>query len=354
MEELLEECYIKNEYFYKMLDLFKEEQNGTLEKHHIIPRSYFKHKGIKVVDENNLVSLTKENHILAHYYIYRCCKDFLKESMGYALKFMTSKNGFSSPEIQYRKRKVVCLDTAKVYNSIAEAKQETKANVLRCCQHKQISSKGLHFEYAEKDSYTLEETLPLIRKQSTAPYTREPKKIICLETGEIFESIRDACKKLNADRKNLQLVLKGFLKTYKKKHFEIFDPKIDYNEAYLAKYNKGKQFICLETGEVFSSVKEANKYFNSTHISDVLLGKRNETSGKHFEIFDPNKTYNKENNLKSISQIKKRSYKILCVETGETFESLRQASELKHTNRETIKKSISQKTKAGKYTWQYI
>ena len=73
--------FIQNEYFNKYVELItnnlktKREKFKT-QKHHIIPRCYFKHESIKdkaiIEDKTNLVNLSYANHILAHYYLSLC------------------------------------------------------------------------------------------------------------------------------------------------------------------------------------------------------------------------------------------------------------------------------------------
>ena len=48
----------------------------------------------------------------------------------------------------------------------------------------------------------------------------EPNKIKCLETGEIFDSIKDCASKLNIDASNLSKHLKGKYKKVHGLHFE--------------------------------------------------------------------------------------------------------------------------------------
>ena len=70
-----------NEYLDKYVDLIllnkdtKKEKFKT-QKHHIIPRCYFKYGKLNVDDSlENLVNLTYKDHILAHYYLSFCSID---------------------------------------------------------------------------------------------------------------------------------------------------------------------------------------------------------------------------------------------------------------------------------------
>ena len=85
------ECFIKNDDFYKMMDILKSsESRGVVkeygfELHHGVPRSYFKKKHMTVIDKNNLFKLTYSEHFMVHYYAYKCASPFLKSSMTLAL-----------------------------------------------------------------------------------------------------------------------------------------------------------------------------------------------------------------------------------------------------------------------------
>ena len=48
------------------------------------------------------------------------------------------------------------------------------------------------------------------------------KKIICLETKEIYQSVKDAGQALNVTPSCISGVLKGRYKTCKNKHFEYY------------------------------------------------------------------------------------------------------------------------------------
>lgn len=85
------ECFIKNEDFYKMIDILKSAENREpvkeygFELHHGVPRSYFKKKNKIVIDKNNLYKLTYSEHFMVHYYAYKCATSLLKPSMTLAM-----------------------------------------------------------------------------------------------------------------------------------------------------------------------------------------------------------------------------------------------------------------------------
>lgn len=89
------DIFVDNEYFDKYLNLVFANLNTKREKfltasHHIIPRAYYKHNNIPVDDTRlNKVNLRHKDHLLAHYYMYKCAaKDYLVFSNQYAVIFM--------------------------------------------------------------------------------------------------------------------------------------------------------------------------------------------------------------------------------------------------------------------------
>lgn len=86
-----------NSYYNLIIDNLDTEciKNKT-EKHHIIPRYYFKANNIEIDNSNtNLVNLSYKDHLLAHYYLTLCSKGGYKNSNFVAVLNMVGKNVFS-------------------------------------------------------------------------------------------------------------------------------------------------------------------------------------------------------------------------------------------------------------------
>lgn len=80
-EKLLSlDIFVENEYFDKYIDLVKSNENTPVQKyktqrHHIIPRAYYKYLHIDVDhSSDNTVNLMFRDHILAHCFMYKCAK----------------------------------------------------------------------------------------------------------------------------------------------------------------------------------------------------------------------------------------------------------------------------------------
>lgn len=96
-EILLNECfYTDSEDFKKMWEIIQRSldnpsQNSCIEKHHIVPRSYFKKVGRDYIDDGNLVSLPAYDHYKVHYFAWKCAKPLMERSMTMAFNFMAKK-----------------------------------------------------------------------------------------------------------------------------------------------------------------------------------------------------------------------------------------------------------------------
>lgn len=96
-QKLLKECfYTDSEDFKKMWEIIQRSldspsQNSCIEKHHIIPKSYFKKVGRDYIDNGNLVSLPAYDHYKVHFYAWKCSKPLMEKSMTFAFNFMAKK-----------------------------------------------------------------------------------------------------------------------------------------------------------------------------------------------------------------------------------------------------------------------
>ena len=98
IDDMLEECFFRdNEDFSKMMSIittaknrvFTQEESVGTQVHHIVPRSYFKKKQLPIDNNDyNLVTLSKQEHALVHFYAWKCAKPIIKRSMSYTVHLM--------------------------------------------------------------------------------------------------------------------------------------------------------------------------------------------------------------------------------------------------------------------------
>lgn len=135
-------------------------------------------------------------------------------------------------------RKVICLETLKVYDTATQAQKETGATkITACCKHyyKHKSSAGLHWEYYD-ESISDQEYKSILQRLIKEEYenkhhppSEENRKkiserssipVICVEIGTIFNSMEDACRKYNISKANLCNCCKGKRRTAGGFHWE--------------------------------------------------------------------------------------------------------------------------------------
>ena len=96
-------------------------------------------------------------------------------------------------------RPIYCIETQTQYNSITEAQKELHIyNILKCCKNWKYTSGGFHWCFLEdKDQYC------------DTPKKSLRKKVRCIETGEIFASQSEACRKIHRDFSSLNEAIKN-------------------------------------------------------------------------------------------------------------------------------------------------
>lgn len=107
------------------------------------------------------------------------------------------------------------------------------------------------------------------------------KKIICLNDGNVFDSIQKASKFYNIDCSSISNVCLKKRNTAGKLSFAYFDDKdktIRTNKCF-------KKVKCIETNEVFNSIREATTQFgykSYSTISNILNGRTKTAYGYHW------------------------------------------------------------------------
>lgn len=177
-------------------------------------------------------------------------------------------NNMEMTAINNRKgKRVLCLETNKIYNSATEA---AKANnicqslVSDVCRGKWKSAKGLHFEYvdSEKKVVSTTEAVPVTEKEITVSRKAIIKgkgsctngntnAVLCITDGSIFTSCTDAANANNVTVGHMSTVCRG-----------------------KGRSAKGKQYcyikdIDMHLDEISDAISKKNAY-------QVLLAKENE------------------------------------------------------------------------------
>ena len=99
-------------------------------------------------------------------------------------------------------------------------------------------------------------------------------RIKCLETGEIYESIREAAEETGICRKSIELVING--KSQRAQGYS-WRP---------VRTGKPKKVKCVETGQVFDSINQAEILHKNHHIGDCCRGTRNRAAGMSWKFIN--------------------------------------------------------------------
>lgn len=163
-----------------------------------------------------------------HYNLGRKLSEETKKKIG------DRERGKNNP----KSRQVICLETLKVYDTITQAKEETGATKIGdCCRHdpKHKTSGNFHWEYynnnLSNDDYKdiLEQRIKDEVDNSHRKMSEENKKIlieissvkvVCIETGEVFDSIKKAAEKYKISSSCICCCCKGKSKTAKRLHWK--------------------------------------------------------------------------------------------------------------------------------------
>ena len=94
-------------------------------------------------------------------------------------------------DLQPTKHAVICIETKEVFDSVAAAARYYKthrSNIILACNNHQRTVRGVHLWFLEDFNSATEIIIP-------PPKTKPQKRaVICLETCEVFETIRQAAR----------------------------------------------------------------------------------------------------------------------------------------------------------------
>lgn len=203
-------------------------------------------------------------------------------------KMSLAKIGKNHPKA----KKIICINTQTIYDTAIQASRETgvnDGNILSCC-------KGIL-----KSAGKLDDGTPMIWQylenyNPNKKYiyndnsdNKTFKKIICLETSEIFDKEIDACNKYNiSDRAiNNNLMKRSTFagrhnKTKMPLHWMYYEDYLISSKEDLKKIIETtplrySSIICLNDSKIFESALEALNYYgikNVTSITDCCKGKK--------------------------------------------------------------------------------
>ena len=123
-------------------------------------------------------------------------------------------------------KEVVCINTGEVFGSMIEASNKTGTidrMISQCCrgERKSTTSKsGERMYWMYKSDYDLKSENEIIVLLKDKSKNKVNKKVVCLNDGNIFNTITEASKFYNVFAQNISACCKGKIKTVKGLKFE--------------------------------------------------------------------------------------------------------------------------------------
>lgn len=272
----------------------KAEQTfwSSIQKHHIIPRCYYEYVGLPVNNnQDNLVNLTVNDHANAHYYLIKAsATGFMRSNMAAALNLIkhygaelsNEAANFVSETSSERmkalceagqkwtfKVPVRCVETSKVFDSITAAANYIGVqppSIKRVLKNPEKTLRGFHWEYAG-------ETWEEWRAKQT-----DKKK-----GSRLNFFTEDEVDLLRKEYPNSGYNIPELLLRHSKQSIQSTANALGLK---VAKPRRMRPVVCVETGQIFESVRAAETFIGSSSLHHNSLVKGYATGGYHWKYLD--------------------------------------------------------------------
>lgn len=245
-------------------------------------------------------------------------------------------------------RKVVNIDTGEVFLGPLDAYKKTGIDasaICGVCIHKKNAHTAGGFRWCYEDEY---------QNYTTPISTRIVKKVINLDTNEVFQSLHDAERATGVLRKDISSVCKGERLTAGGFRWAFSEqPSENKREA----KPLGKRVVNIDTGIIYDTIKKAAEATETTitSISKVCHGKGLTAAGYHWKFITDDASRYCGNKICDKETPKMIKRKVRNIELNVVYNSLKEAADscgVSYTNISAVCRGIA-KTSAG-YHWEYV
>lgn len=347
--------YKKNYYDYiNYVKSLGKRELEYFEVHHILPRC------LGGSDEpDNLVVLTAREHFLAHYLLTKIYPENFKLIDAFRMMGVINKDEqkryINSRLYESKKKlfaiargmKVRCVETGEEFNSITEAERKYGWGIGEVVRGRQLTAGGYHWERVDGKT---------IIKQ---PFQR--KKVICANTGEIFENFELAADFTGVNPSLIKGLCnngrKGTAKGYtfyyyegEDKKYPVIKPKFSEEEKTICVPRKIR---CIETGEEFDTAKAAKEKMYpelvdaARYIRKCCKGELEDYKGFHWEFAD-----GLDIKYEKVVLLDRRK-KIICANTKQIFNDAEEAAKEFGIRKELVYISCQERRATKGLTFYY-
>lgn len=251
------------------------------ERHHIVPKCM---GGTN--DDDNLIDLFAREHFEAHKLLALENPD--NEELIYAWACMAW--------VKDKNQQRVCIspeefeEVRKVYGEMCKERYAGKNNPMYGKHHSEEARNKMSKNHGKKfgeDNHFFGKKHTIETRKKMSENNILKKKVICVETGKIFDSLTKAEDYIGISRTAISRCCSGKQITCGGYHWCFLD---DYNpDTYIApipqKRNDTKSVVCMETKIVYQSINDAERETGicATNIGRVCKGKNRTAGGYHWE-----------------------------------------------------------------------
>ena len=219
-------------------------------------------------------------------------------------------------------------DALKCFSVIEEINGESWEELEnKLCDRENYWMEKLETMYP--NGYNVHKSYPSRRITNHAPQKPREKvmrKIICLETGEEFPSIAQASRAYGVSKTAICSCVKGQTNTASGLHWKYKDEEYHKSARFEGRKNHpslSHPVVCKETGKRYESIGEAARQMGvcKTNIWRCAKGDAISVHGLHWGfVIDGKDVFPKRED--------RNRKKIMCLETGERFDSITEAGKL--------------------------
>lgn len=213
-------------------------------------------------------------------------EEALKLETKYILEYNSIEQGYNillnGIKTYPRNKKVYCLTTNTLYPSINDAAQAISSNpssIIQNCKGKVGPVKGTEWTYWDSE---MEKP---VNKNFFVESDRGMKTIYCIEERKFYKGIKKTSRLLNIDPSGLQAALSGRRNGIKGLHFIYLEQMNEIPKILKKKTGNYVLIYCLETQQVFRSLKEASEFCGKSPQSIIknCQGKTQTCGQFHFK-----------------------------------------------------------------------
>lgn len=192
------------------------------------------------------------------------------------------------------------------------------------------------------------------------------KSVICIETGVIYRSIREARAEFPTSGSGISRCCRGKARIAAGYHWAFtadLDRVAELTETYFGKpqivkeCKQDRAIICIETQQVFDRVTDAVDQFGMG-VAGCLSGKSRKAYGYHWAYLDDLVTQDKlQQYVNKEPDNKPGAYRlrVYCVELDSVFNSIKEAAVATGASSTTISRCVNGKQQhAGGFTWTRV